>query len=126
MTPLDILKEDLCGQVAYKLPAPIEVGGLTLAAELDDRTAFSQLVVAWDTAAGLLPAEAKAAFMAEPVQIADAAGTLHTLSRLDAMQLLLAYAGAYYARWRAAKTRAAAIAAATTEAEARAAFAAQP
>lgn len=119
MTPLEILKADLCGQVEYRLTFPIAVNGYTLPVTDDDRAKFSQLTSAWTSARSLMTAEQDAAYLAQVVHIADANGAVHEMTRLAAYQLLLAYADAYYTKWIQTKEKLAAILAAPDEDSAR-------
>lgn len=113
MTPLDILKADLCGQIEYTLSSPVIVDGVAYAAADDDRAKFAAL-----------RAVIEAGGITGSVTLKDASGGFHAMPSADASAALLAYGSAYYARWVAVETVKSQINGAHDEATARAAFAA--
>lgn len=94
-TVRDLNEEEL----AARIPAPsetVEVGGLTLRAEQEDRQRFVELLTLLREAEGLgmLPAT---------TLISDAAGVAHDLPTATVRQLLVGYGAALQARWNADK-----------------------
>ena len=77
-------------------PETVDVGGLTLRAEQEDRQRFVELLTLLREAEGLgmLPAT---------TLISDAAGVAHDLPTATVRQLLVGYGAALQARWNADK-----------------------
>lgn len=122
MNALEILKADLIGQLDYRYEQPVVVAGVTLDGAAKSQADFTKLGATLSAARGLLAGPELAAFDASTITLKDAAGNFVPVSRLAALQLILGYADAMYARWVSIEQGKAAIAAAETEEAARAAL----
>ena len=99
-------------EAAAAIDAGIEVdGGIRLAAAPADQLAFALLLNLLREAEALQPDDkARAAFLATPQLIADAGGTLRTVSDIPALRrLLVSYGEAIRGIWNSSRAAAAAL-----------------